>query len=502
VSQVPVKPADFLFVSPLLLLAVVALLLIVVEAFTRGRPRSWLMPLAVVGCVGGALAAIVVYRALDGQAGVSAFGGMLVADRPSMFLTVLLCAGTGLAALISPAHQEEHGWESGEYYGMLLLSACGMVMMAMAGDLVATFIGLETMSLAVYVLCALRRGSRRASEAAMKYFLMGALASAFLVYGIALLYGATGTTDLALIAERMSDRGQQPLVIVSVILLVVAFGFKVAAVPFHMWTPDAYEGAPTPVTGFMAAVVKAAAFAGALRVFAGVPGLAANDSFGLGGDFMPLGRMGWAGTFAVIAAITMTVGNLAALRQENVKRMLAYSSVSHAGVLLVGLVALGVSPKGPALSAILYYLAAYGVTTIGAFAALVWIGSREQERVLVDDWAGLAGRHPAAALAMTVFLLSLGGMPPTAGFFGKFAVFQSAMLAPGGELLWLVVIGVLNSVLSMFYYLRIVMAMYFREPLGEFRPVRSGAVTFVLVTCAILVLQMGLMPSVWLGLTN
>jgi NADH-quinone oxidoreductase subunit N len=487
-----VQPSDFLYMAPLLVLTVSGLLLILAEAFTQGRTRSWLMPLTVAGCVGGALAAIMVYRSLAAGQGASVLGGMLIADRASMFLAVLLCAGTGVAALISPRHQEEYGWESGEYYGMLVLATAGMVIMAMAGDLVATFIGLETMSIAVYVLCALRRGSRRATEGAMKYFLMGAFASAFLVYGIALLYGATGTTDLALIAQRLGEHGQDPLAIVSIIFLVVAFGFKVAAVPFHMWTPDAYEGAATPVTGFMAAVVKAAAFAGALRVF----------GFGLGGDFMPLGSMGWAGTFAVLAAITMTVGNLAALRQDNVKRMLAYSSISHAGVLLVGLVALGVNPTGTAQTAILYYLAAYAVTTLGAFAVVVWIGSREHERVLVDDWAGLAGRHPAVALDMTVFLLSLGGMPPTAGFFGKFAVFQSAMMTPGSELLWLVIIGVLNSVLSMFYYLRIVMAMYFREPLGEFRPLRSGGVTFALVACALLVLQMGLMPGFWLRLAG
>jgi NADH-quinone oxidoreductase subunit N len=487
-----VKPTDLIYMAPLTVLSVSALLLIVVEAFIRGRQRSWLMPLTVAGCIGGALAAISIYSSIEAGQQVSIFGGMLIADLPSMFLTALLCAGTALTALVSPLHQTEYEWENGEYYGMLLLAAAGMVMMAMAGDLVATFLGLETMSLAVYVLTASRRGSRRATEGAMKYFLMGAFATAFLLYGIALIYGATGTTDLVLISERLRDSGQEPLVVIGTMLLVVAFGFKVAAVPFHMWTPDAYEGAATPVTGFMAAVVKAAAFAGALRVF----------TLGLGGDFMPQGSMGWGGIFAVLAAITMTVGNLGALRQENVKRMLAYSSVSHAGVLLTGLVALGLDPDGPGQSALLYYLAAYAVTTLGAFAAIIWIGSREQERVLVDDWAGLGTRHPGVALGMTLFLLSLGGIPPTSGFFGKFAVFQAAMQVPDNQLLWLVVIGVLNSALSIFYYLRVVMAMYFREPLGEFRPLRSGGLTFTLIVCALLVLQMGLMPGFWLDLTG
>jgi len=487
-----VNPTDLLYMAPLTVLSVAALLLIVADAFTHGRSHTWLMPLTVTGCLVGGLAAIVVYRALGAAEHVSMFGGMLVADRPSMFLTALLCAGTAMTALVSPPHQIEYEWESGEYYGMLLLAAAGMVMMAMAGDLVATFIGLETMSLATYVLTASRRGSRRASEGAMKYFLMGAFATAFLLYGIAFMYGATATTDLALIAERLHQRGQDPLVVLGVMLLVIAFGFKVAAVPFHMWTPDAYEGAATPVTGFMAAVVKAAAFAGAMRVF----------SFGLGGDFMPLGSMGWGGIFAVLAALTMTVGNLGALRQENVKRMLAYSSISHAGVLLTGLVALGLQPGGTARAAILYYLTAYAVTTLGAFAAVIWIGSREQERVHVDDWAGLGGRHPGAALAMTIFLLSLGGIPPTAGFFGKFVVFQAAMQVPGNQLLWLVVVGVLNSALSIFYYLRLVMAMYFREPVGEFQPLRSGGLTFAIVASALLVVQMGIMPGFWLGLTG
>ncbi|HUS67096.1 MAG TPA: NADH-quinone oxidoreductase subunit N [Kofleriaceae bacterium] len=485
------QATDFVHMAPLVVLTVVAMLLIVIEAFTVDRSRAFLMPLTVVGCILAALSAVVVTKSLDGMpAGL--FDGMLIADRTSMFLTALICAGTAFAALLSPAHQEAYDWEGGEYYSMLLLAAAGMVMMAMAGDLVAVFIGLETMSLAVYVLCASRRGSRRSTEGAMKYFLMGAFASAFLLYAIALMYGATGTTDLARIAEAMPTKGQEPLTIVAILLLVISFGFKVAAVPFHMWTPDAYEGAPTPVTAFMAAVVKTAAFAGALRVFA----------LGLGGDFMPLGRMGWASAFAILAAITMTVGNLAALRQENIKRMLAYSSISHAGVLLVGLVTVGLAPSGTTQAAMLYYLAAYGATTLGAFGLIVWIGSRDHERVLVGDWAGLGTRHPAAALAMTLFLLSLAGMPPTGGFFGKFAIFQAAMQVPDNHLLWLVVVGVLNSVISMFYYLRIVMAMYFREPLGEFQPLRRTGITFVLVTCALLVLQMGIQPGFWLRLAG
>jgi NADH-quinone oxidoreductase subunit N len=239
----------------------------------------------------------------------------------------------------------------------------------------------------------------------------------------------------------------------------------------------------------MAGAVKAAAFAGIIRVFLG----------GLGGDIVPLGGMGWAGIFAVLAAITMTVGNVAALRQENIKRMLAYSSIAHAGVLLVGVVAAGMDANGDGLSGILFYLLAYSVTTVGAFAVVVWIGNRDQERILVSDWHGLAAQYPAAALAMTVFMLSFAGIPPTAGFFGKFYVFKSALMVGDNELLWLVVIGVLNSVISIFYYLRVVMAMYFRDAAGEFKPTKAGAITFVMVATSVLVLQMGTMPSRWLG---
>jgi NADH-quinone oxidoreductase subunit N len=322
----------------------------------------------------------------------------------------------------------------------------------------------------------------------MKYFLMGAFATGFLLYGIALCYGAAKSTNIETITTHIANNPSDPLIIVGVLFMVIAFGFKVAAVPFHMWAPDAYQGAPTPVTGFMASAVKAAAFIGMLRVF--------GTAFG--GDSLPLGQMGWTTAFAILAAITMTVGNIAALRQENVKRMLAYSSISHAGLLLIGVVAAGMAPAGTGQSAVLYYLVAYSVTTLGAFAIATWIGSRERERVLVADYAGLATKHPGMALGMTICLLSLGGMPPTGGFFAKFYVLKAGMEVADQTLLWLVVIGAINSVVSIFYYLRVVMAMYFREPVGEFKVIRSGGIAFVVAACATLVLQMGLMPGWWL----
>jgi len=312
---------------------------------------------------------------------------------------------------------------------------------------------------------------------------MGAFATGFLVYGMALVYGAVGTTSLVAIQANLKS-SNLALLTAGGFLMIAAFSFKVAAVPFHMWAPDAYEGAPTPVTAFMAAGVKAAAIAAMMRLFGQY----------MGGDRLPFGVVGWASPLVVIAAITITVGNIAAIRQDNIKRMLAYSSISHGGILLVGLCAMGLgSPTGR--SALVYYLIAYSLTTMGAFAVVSYVGSRTSERLAIDDWAGLATRHPAAALAMTVCLLSLGGMPPTGGFFAKFYVFKSAMDANDQQLLWLTAIGVVNSVISIFYYLRIVTAMYFKDAPGELTPTRAGGLMFVMAVCPLAILEMGVFPS-------
>ena len=488
---------DLIWISPMLILAVTGMMLVLAEAFYRGRERGHLMALAVAGSVAATIASIVLYRQLEPGTVRPLLSNMLLADRFGLALTGLFSATTALAAMVAPGHQRTHGWESGEYYGILLLSAAGMAMLAQAGNLTTVFLGIETMSIGVYVMCALRRRSRRGNEAAMKYFLMGAFATGFLLYGIALVYGAAGTTSLLTIAggqavplgDFVVRMGQPGLAVAGIFLLVVAFGFKVAAVPFHMWAPDAYEGAPTPVTAFMAAAVKAAATAGLIRVF----------GHGLGGDVLPYGNLGWASPMVVIAAVTITVGNIAAIRQENVKRMLAYSSISHGGVILAGVAAMGLG-AATAQSALVYYLFAYSITTMGAFAVVAYVGSRDRERLLIDDWAGLGARHPGAALAMTVCLLSLGGMPPTGGFFGKFYVFKSAMEAADQQLLWLVIIGVVNSVISIFYYLRIVTAMYFRDATGAFDTTRSAALAFVIAICPLVVIEMGVMPGFWLKL--
>jgi NADH-quinone oxidoreductase subunit N len=488
---------DLVYLMPMLILATTGMLLVLAEAFFKGRDRSTLMALAVAGSVASLVASIVLYRQLEPGQVRPLLGNMLLADRFGLALAGLFSAITALAAMIAPAHQRAHGWENGEYYGILLLSATGMVMLAQAGNLATVFLGIETMSIGVYVLCALRRRSRRGNEAAMKYFLMGAFATGFLLYGIALIYGAAGTTALVVVAggrtvplaEMVVAMGSPGLAVAGMFFLVVAFGFKVAAVPFHMWAPDAYEGAPSPVTGFMAAAVKAAAAAGMIRVF----------GHGLGGDILPYGTLGWASPMVVLAAITITVGNIAAIRQDNVKRLLAYSSISHGGVLIAGVAAMGLGAAS-AQPALVYYLIAYSLTTMGAFAVVIYVGTKDRERQLIDDWAGLAARHPGAALVMTICLLSLGGMPPTGGFFAKFYVFKSAMEAYDGQLLWLVVVGVVNSAISIYYYLRLVTAMYFRESSEPFAPTRSGALFFVMAICPLLVLEMGVMPGFWLKL--
>ena len=482
--------ADALYLAPLFIIATAALLLVLAEAFFAGRDRTSLAGLAVAGALAGAVASIALYREMAPGESRLLMNGMLVADRTGYALSALFCVITALTALVSPSHQRTHQWVIGEYYGVLLMATVGTVMLAHAANLATLFLGVETMSIGVYVMTALRRRSRRGNEAAMKYFLMGAFATGFLLYGMALVYGAVGSTSLHVIQDRLVS-GNQGLLTIGTFLLVAAFAFKVAAVPFHMWAPDAYEGAPTPVTAFMAAAVKAAAVAAMLRLF----------GHGLGGDTLPYGVVGWASPMVVIAALTITIGNIAAIRQDNVKRMLAYSSISHGGVLLVALCAMGLgSTTGE--SAIVYYLIAYSLTTMGAFAVVSYVGSLDRERRLIDDWAGLASRHPGAALAMTVCLLSLGGMPPTGGFFAKFYVFKSAMDAQDQQLLWLTVIGVVNSVVSIFYYLRLVTAMYFKDAPGPLTPTRSPGLLFVMALCPIVLIEMGLFPSFWLGLVR
>ena len=461
-------PIDWWAMGAMIALAAGAMLLLLLEFLPR-RPGSDRPAFLALLTLGAAATCAIVAR--SGKR--SLFGGMFVHDGFTVFFTVLFCAIGALGVLLSWGYVKRLRISSAEYYVLLLSSTLGMIVMAASNDLITIFLGLELMSIALYVLVGFRRNHLESNEASLKYFLLGAFASGFLLYGIALLYGATGTTNLGRMAVFLADSSavRNPLFLTGMLLLIVGFGFKVSAVPFHMWTPDAYQGAPTSVTAFMSAGAKAAGFAALVRVAQGVLGDVQAD---------------WRPILSGIAILTMTVGNVTALLQSNVKRMLAYSSVAHAGYVLVAIVAGG----SDGAAAALFYLAVYSFMNLGAFGVLTLIGREQDERVLLSDLAGLGFRHPALGLAMTLFMVSLGGIPPTAGFMGKVFVFGVALKA---GLVPLVVIGVLNSVVSVFYYLRITVAMYMEEPQGEPAPI-SGAfpATIGLAAAAALTLWWGI----------
>jgi NADH-quinone oxidoreductase subunit N len=474
--------------APLLLLVAMGCVILIAETFVQGRSRVGLAWLGVAACLGAL--ALIGSEWADAATPATHFDGMLVVDRMALYLDAAFALAALLTLLFAPPYLREQGFEFGEFYALVLFGAAGMMMVVHAENFVSLLIGIETMSLSAYVLTGCWRRSLRSAEGAIKYFLMGAFATGFLVYGMALVYGTTGgELGYAGIAGKVATATKSPLFYLGEYFILIALAFKVAAVPFHMWAPDTYEGAPTPVTGFMAAGVKAAAFGGLVRLL--------TEAFG--SPLLVFDNTGWASILSVLAIATMTLGNLAALRQENIKRMLAYSSIAHAGYLLLGVVAggLGVASAKPA---VLFYLVGYTFTTLGAFGVVAWIGNRKDERLLVDDWAGLAAARPGVALAMTVFMLSLGGVPPTGGFFGKFYLFKAAMESP--HLTGLVVIGVLNSVVSVYYYLRVVVAMYFKDPVRPFAPIDSASMRAGLLITALAVILLGVLPGTfvdWAG---
>lgn len=466
---------------PLILTGGAACLVLVLGVMLGARARGATTWIAVAASVAVMVATAVCLPDADKSKPILA--DMWIADRTALVLDLLIAVVTAMTLVIFHNFSREHAFERDEFPALVLFVASGMIMVVHATHLLSLLIGIETMSLAAYVLVASHYRSSPGAEGALKYFLMGAMATGFFVYGMALVYGTSGgELSFAGIGARAATAGGNPLFIVGVYLILVGLLFKVAAVPFHMWLPDAYEGAPTPVTGFMATGIKAAAVVGMVRLF----GTAFAD------PAVSQGHAGWARIIGMVAFASMTLGNLAAIRQESVKRMLAYSSIAHAGYLLVGVSALGLGVAS-ARPALIFYLMAYSAMTLGAFAVAAWVGSRGDERLRVDDWCGLAKRRPALALAMTLFLLSLAGFPPTGGFFGKFYLFRAAVERP--ELIWLVVAAVLNSVVSVYYYLRIVVAMYFRERPEEFKSYRSLATGVVLAFLVVLVLGLGLVPA-------
>ncbi len=451
---------------PETILTVFGIVIMLAEPFVE-RKRA-LGHLAIVGL----LAALVGVAIGSGSPGL-AFNNQISNDAFAIFFRLLFILIGILVVFASLQYLERDAMQHGEYYALVLLSIVGQCLMAASVELVMIFIGLEISSIATYVLAGFRRGDAKSSEAALKYFLLGSFATAFLLYGIALIFGATGTTYLSGIRSALEKGPVGPLAAVAAALMFVGFGFKVASAPFHIWTPDVYEGAPTPVTAFMSAGPKAAAFAVFLRVF-----LTALQP-----------AEGWFWLLWISAALSMFLGNLAALVQTNIKRMLAYSSIAHAGYMMVAFAArsdLGVA-------AVLFYLAAYCAMNVGAFAVVSHFGSEGERHTTIEDYAGLGHRHPALAAVLTIFLLSLIGIPLTGGFFGKFYIFRAALHS---NLIWLTILGVLNSAIAAYYYLRIIVVMYMREPETE-APVERvpASVTAVLALTAVATFYLGIFPG-------
>ena len=455
---------------PVLIVMATGALVLVLDLLPPRGSKEHLGAVALGGVVAALMATL-----WGWGAGQRAFRDMVLLDDFALFVDVVICYAIALVLLLSMDYLRRTGAESGEYYALVLFSGSGMMLLASAGDLVVVFLALELTSLSLYVLAGLFKTSLASGEASLKYFLLGAFASSFLLYGIALLYGVTGTTNLDRIATAVGSRSGDPLFVIGMGLLLVGFGFKISSVPFHMWAPDVYQGAPTSVAALIATGSKAAALAALMRVLTSALRSAQPD---------------WTVLLWVVAALTMTVGNVVAIAQSNLKRMLAYSSIAHVGYMLVGLAAGGVAGVG----AVLFYLLAYTFTTAGAFGVLTLCERADREEAVeVGEYAGFGRRHPTLAALLALFLLSLVGIPPLAGFVGKFYVFGAAVRA---GYLWLAVIAVLNSAVAAYYYLRVIVYMYMREPEGAAaRYVPSFAGGLALAVALIGIVLLGLMPA-------
>ena len=457
-------------IVPMLCVTLAALASMGAEAFRGQNERLPIGGLGIVGLIGAAVSSVLLW-----DRSASGFG-VIQADNFGLFVTLTLVAVGILTILFSAPVLERNQIPAGEYYSLVLFAIVGMMMMATASDLLVVFVALEILSLAVYVLTAIRRDNPVGNEAAFKYFLLGAFSSAFFLYGIAFTYGVTGSTRLSAVGAYLSAQAlsSNPMILIAMGFLLVGFAFKISAVPFHMWTPDAYEGAPAVVTGFMSTGVKAAAFAAFARVF-----LSALEPF----------SADWGPVIWFLAAATMILGTVVGVAQSNLKRMLAYSSIAHGGYLLVGLVAANQVGK----AAILFYLLAYAVTNLAAFGVIALLGARDDANDELRDYAGLWQTRPALAALMTVCLLSLGGLPPTAGFIGKWYIFSAAVSAGYYSL---AVIGMLTSVISVFFYLRVVVMMYMAEREGEALQVRVTGVGMAALAVSIAaIFYLGVLPT-------
>jgi NADH-quinone oxidoreductase subunit N len=467
---------DLIRVLPETIWCIFGVLLMLLQPFTRNR--NVLNFFAILGAALGAVATL--YAASPGG---SAFGGLIQMDPFSVFFHLLIGLVAFLVVLASGSYLERENLDAAEFYALVFFATAGMGVLASAQELLTAFIGLEMSSISSYVLAGYRRDTLKSSESAMKYFLLGSFATAFFLYGIALVYGATGTTNLA----RMNAADPSSILLkLGLALILIGLGFKVAAAPFQIWTPDVYEGAPTPVTALFSAGPKAATFALLLRIFAMVP---AATHF-------------WFWAFWILAALTMFAGNLGALMQSNVKRLLAYSSIAHAGYILVAFAAVtylaGNSETGaaPAYAAVLFYLLSYALVKLGAFTIVSQLGGAGEKHLSLDDYTGLGRRQPVVAAVLTLFLLSLLGLPVTAGFFGKFYVFKAAV---NSHLIWLAVLMAVNSIIGAYYYFRLIVVMYMREPDAKAAPVAvigfPLTINVVLTVTALGTVYFGLFPN-------
>ncbi|MEC4685325.1 MAG: NADH-quinone oxidoreductase subunit N [Nitrospirota bacterium] len=449
---------------PEIIIAASALLVLLVELVIRKKETVGLLSIISV-----AVAAYYIPQSFG-----KAFGGMFISDGYSAFFKFIFFINLILTVLLSTRYLVIEKANHGEYYALIMFSTLGMMIMASAGDLIVLYLGLELMALSTYVLAGFIRHDIRSNEAALKYFLLGAFSSALLLYGITMIYGLTGTTDISLIGAAVAESGLNTPLLLSIIFLMVAFGFKVALAPFHMWAPDVYEGAPTSITAFMSVGPKAAGFAAFGRVFL--------TGFG------PLSA-DWTGILIVLSILTMAVGNIIAIQQSNIKRMLAYSSVAHAGYAVLGIIVGGTE----GIAAMMNYLFIYAFMNIGAFAVIIMLRSEGFQGEALEDFKGLARTHPLAAAMMLVFMFSLTGIPPTAGFIGKFYLFKAVI---GAGYIWLAVVAVIFSAISAYFYLRVVMYMYMLEPEGEAVTLSlSPSLGLALLITTLVVIFIGIYPS-------
>ena len=463
---------DLYLIAPEIIIAAFGFLVLLVDVFApKGEKKGHLGVLSLIGVV----IAFFYTLPLVGS-DKTGFEGMFTSDGFAIFFKITILIIAFLTVLISMGYASREGIGFGEYYALILFATLGMMLMAAGTHLIVIFLGLETMSISIYILAGMLREDRRSVESAFKYFLLGAFATGFLLYGIAFLYGATGSLYLKDIASYIASKKllDNPMLLMSLAFLTIGFGFKIASVPFHMWTPDVYEGAPTSITAFMATGVKAAGFSALIRVFF---------------TALPEFRPDWTSIMWLIAVATMTVGNIIAISQNNIKRMLAYSSIAHAGYILVAFVAGNKSGT----SGILFYLMTYAFMNLGAFTCVILFGKKGEENILITDYAGVGFKYPLLAASMTVFLLSMAGIPPLGGFMAKLYIFSAAVEA---KFYWLAILGVLNSAISVYYYLRVTVLMYFRESEREITGLQfSPAPVIALILALIGTFYMGIFPA-------